>query len=115
MGKKKERDPRVTAIAEKLVEIQPYGKDFRKTEPSVADYHIGLIAVRTLDEMADYEYNIQATDTHDGETWIYWASWERDTEWLTGLLERLNELDEDESGCTYKIVKRRKAGKVEEL
>lgn len=110
----KERDPRVTAIAEKLVEIQPYGKDWRKTEPSVADYHTALIAVRTLDGMAEYEYNIQATDTDDGETWIYWASWQPDTEWLTGLLERLNEIDGDGSGHTYKIVKRRKAGEVEE-
>lgn len=110
----KERDPRVTAIAEKLVEIQPYGKDWRKTEPSVADYHTALIAVRTLDGMAEHEYNIQATDTDDGETWIYWESWQSVTEWLEGLLEVLNETAE-EAGQTYKMVKRRKAGKVEEL
>lgn len=69
--------------------------------------------LRVIDETG-YEYNIQATDTDDGETWIYWESWQSVTEWLEGLLEVLNETAE-EAGQTYKMVKRRKAGKVEEL
>lgn len=114
---KKERDPRVVAIAEKLVEVQPYGKDFRKTVPSVADYHAALIAVRTLDGMAEYEYALQMKDIFGNwrETsdpmlrgWshpVIWADKES--------REELGEWCRKELGPDFRVVKRRKAGPVE--
>lgn len=115
---KKPRDPRVEAIAAKLVEIQPYGKDFRKTEPSVADYHAALIAVRTLDEMAEFEYSIESHDLDKDVRSVdpFWKSSPADLETPLKRLRAHQQSYVDYGGyihAEYKIVKRRKQGYVD--
>lgn len=53
-----ERDPRVVAVAERLSLAQPYG--VRVTNgPSAADYHAAIVAVKTLDEMAQGTFKFE--------------------------------------------------------
>lgn len=117
--KPKDRDPRAEAIAAKLVEIQPYGKDFRKTVPSVADYHMALIAVRTLDEMAEWEYAVQVHQD-DPNRWAvigrilaygeepYWGS-------KVTMEEHIERQREYWTDRTFRLVRRVKAGRIEDV
>lgn len=73
--------------------------------------HRWAIAEALADE---YEYNIQATDLDDGEKWLYRETWEPDTGWLERKLEELNEYAE-EMEHTYTLVKRRRAGRIEDV
>lgn len=110
-----QRDPRVTAIANELAKIQPYGKDFRKTEPSAADYHAALIAVRTLDEMTEFEYTIEYHDLDKDERSVrsFWVDDPAKLEVGLVNLRKHQQSHIDYGGrahAEYKIVKRRKQG-----
>lgn len=111
----KERDPRVVAVAEKLALAYPYGFVRVKNGPSAADYHAALIAVQTLDDVNDveWEYNIQTTDD-DGEVFIYFAEWSLRAEGVEKDLAELVQWDKDvDTGYSRALVRRRRAGKVE--
>ena len=116
------RDPRVVAIAEKLAEVQPYGFEHMKVGPSAADYHAALLAVKTLDEQAEYEYNIETTDLITGHTHLLRTLWESDTDWLERKKEVLDDNDRALLNAgggaleyTRRLVKRRKAGGIEDV
>lgn len=117
------RDPRVVKIAEKLAKEQPYGFEHMKVGPSAADYHAALIAVNTLDEEAEWEYNIECTDLVTGHTRFYRPLWEPNTEWLQKKLDERKEYDRKLLNAPnggpleyeHKLVKRRKPGKVEDV
>lgn len=107
----RERDPRVVKVAEKLAAAQPYGFEYVKSGPSAADYHAAIIAVKTLDEEAEYEYAI-ATDE-----WV--AQWGSLDECQTEL-DRIHNPEvwgalPVRHKLKYKIVKRRKAGEIEDV
>lgn len=104
-----ERDPRVVAIAENLAEVQPYGGaefsafDFRKKVPSAADYHAALLAVKTLDGMAEYEYGIEVSASRAEGGVFYYDEWYKTPEEAQAVLMEFQ-----------RVVKRRKAGQVED-
>ena len=118
----KQRDPRVQAIADKLARDCPYGSSetYKVGAPtSAADYHAARIAVKTLDEMAEYEYNIERTSLEHGTSHVQYHVWfSKDVaeDELSGFIEA-EEIHEAEHGyryATYRLVKRRKAGEVED-
>lgn len=114
-----ERDPRVVAVAEKLALAYPYGFNYVKSGPSGADYHAAIVAVKALDEMAEYEYSVVETyllldqDTSEPHHWYDKAKAE---EWLKSCEAAYASarLEGKPVNFTSKIVKRRKAGKVED-
>jgi len=109
----KERDPRVVTIAKELVKIQPYGKDWRKTQPSAADYHAALIAVRTLDEQAEYEYSIAMRRTDIEDDWHVGLSWKADLERERRGMEAMQRVCKEQNvQMEYKLVKRLKPREV---
>lgn len=69
-----------------------------------------------------YEYNIETTDLITGHTSLFKSTvWEPDTEWLERKKEALDEYDKrllnagGELEYTRRLVKRRKAGRIEDV
>lgn len=115
------RDPRVVKIAEKLFEAMPYGFEHMKVGPGAADYHAALIAVNTLDEQAEYEYSILWTHIETGEEvpelCIEWATQEKAEAALKKYNETVSEAEKNGGKGYYtgSVVKRRKAGRIEDV
>jgi hypothetical protein len=115
----KERDPRVVAVAENLALAYPYGFERVKNGPSGADYHAALIAVKTLDEMAEYEYAVQVHQD-DPNRWVvigrilaygegpYWGS-------KVTMEEHIERQREYWTDRTFRLVQRVKAGRIENV
>lgn len=100
---------------------QPYGFEYVKSGPSAADYHAAIIAVKTLDEAAEYEYSILWTHIETGEEvpelCIEWNTQEKADAALKKYNEKVSEAEKTggQGYYTGTIVKRRKPGKIERL
>jgi hypothetical protein len=113
----KARSPQVVAIAEKLARDCPYGSsDTYKigAPPSAADYHAARIALRTLEEIGEYEYAVWHSFPHSENL--------RDYSYVVGAwggkderTRMLKALDTNDVTGEYKLIKRRKAGPHEDV
>jgi len=82
--------------------------------------HRWAIAEASADE---YEYNIETLDLVTGHTHIWRERWEADTEWLQRKLDERNAYDRKLLNIpgggpleyTHRLVKRRKAGGIEDV
>jgi len=108
-----ERQVRVGAIAKILRDaIFRRGQDWWQAAEEVLD---------AMESEAAWEYNIETTDLITGHTSLLRALWEPDTDWLERKMKTLADYDAQllnaggELEYTRRLVKRRKAGKVEDV
>jgi hypothetical protein len=73
--------------------------------------------------MGEYEYNIETLDLVTGHTHMWRERWEHDTEWLQRKLDERHAYDRKLLNIpgggpveyTHRLVKRRKAGRIEDV
>jgi hypothetical protein len=116
------RDPQVVAIAQKLARDCPYGSSDTYVigaPPSAADYHAARIALRTLEEIDGYEYSM-ATIGLDGDWKVVGDVMDRYNKnpiWRDREITQkmVNWYINDSPHSDFKLVKRRKAGRIEDV
>lgn len=111
-----DRKEEVTALGRKLNEAR-LGE--AEKWPSALDLHLAVVALNYVAETAEYEYNIERTSLDFGNAHVWFDVWMTKDE-AEDSLAGYNEAEEEhevEFGhryATYRMVKRRKAGPVED-